>query len=350
MTPSTVNLRRQSLSGWGIFALVAVLLCFGALNVAVRATWHKVEDGVLWENRPEGVVAVDLSPLSSAAAAGIRAGDVLIAVDGTPIEEQRDVDRLLSRADGGATLAYTVLRLGEHRMLSVPVTSAPRGHTTLYFILAGIGFFTLVIGASVRLRRPRDQATLHFFWLCLAFFGTLTFSFSRLDRLDWYFYWADLVATLMLGPLFLHFTLVFPERPGSWIRGRGKRLRPILYLPAALLGAANVLAVGRMPLNPAAYSRLLTVADQIEPLYLSLYMIAGWVVLLRARDRVRPRPRPAGSCDGSSGGRRSASGPSRSATPCRMRSRCACRSRWSCRSSRSASSRWRSPRRSSGTG
>ena len=48
--------------------------------------------------------------------------------------------------------------------------------------------------------RPENQATLHFFWLCLAFFGTLTFSFSRLDRLDWYFYWADVVATLLLAP------------------------------------------------------------------------------------------------------------------------------------------------------
>ena len=65
---------------------------------------------------------------------------------------------------------------------------------TLYFILASIGIFTLLVGSSVRLRRANDPATLHFFWLCLAFFGTLTFSFSRLDRLDWYFYWADVVS------------------------------------------------------------------------------------------------------------------------------------------------------------
>ena len=39
-------------------------------------------------------------------------------------------------------------------------------------------FSTGVVGASVRLRRPEHQATLHFFWLCIAFFGVLAFSFT----------------------------------------------------------------------------------------------------------------------------------------------------------------------------
>ena len=56
----------------------------------------------------------------------------------------------------------------------------------MYFVLAAVGLFTLLVGASVRLRRPRDQATLHFFWLCVAFFGAFTFSFNGpFDRLDW---------------------------------------------------------------------------------------------------------------------------------------------------------------------
>ena len=84
----------------------------------------------------------------------------------------------------------------------------------MYFVLAAVGLFTLLVGASVRLRRPRDQATLHFFWLCVAFFGVFTFSFNGpFDRLDWVFYWGDAVAIALLPPLLLHFTLVFPERP-----------------------------------------------------------------------------------------------------------------------------------------
>ena len=86
----------------------------------------------------------------------------------------------------------------------------------MYFVLASVGLFTLLVGAAVRVRRPRDQATLHFFWLCVAFFGAFTFSFNGpFDRLDWVFYWGDAIATPLLAPLLLHFMLVFPERPAS---------------------------------------------------------------------------------------------------------------------------------------
>ena len=287
MKDQTHRTQRRPLAGWGLFALVGVLLCFGALNIAVRATSHKLEDGVLWESRPEGVTAADVAARGGAMAAGIRPGDVLVAIDGASIETVEEVQRALGSATRSDPLSYTVLRLGAQQMLNVEVAPVPGGNPTLYVIGAAIGIFTLLVGASVRLRRPSDPATLHFFWLCLAFFGTLTFSFSRLDRLDWYFYWADVVATLLLAPLFLHFTLAFPDRPSAWLRGPGQRLLALLYAPAGLLFAINVVAVGRLPRNTQLYSRILTVLDQIEPLYLSLFMIAGLVVLTRAMDRVR---------------------------------------------------------------
>ena len=82
----------------------------------------------------------------------------------------------------------------------------------MYFVLAAVGLFTLLVGASVRLRRPDDQATLHFFWLCVAFFGVFTFSFNGpFDRLDWVFYWGDAVAMVLLPPLLLDFTAEFPS-------------------------------------------------------------------------------------------------------------------------------------------
>jgi two-component system, NtrC family, sensor kinase len=287
MNDSSSRLGRQPLSGWGIFALVGVLLCFGALNIAVRATWHKLEDGVFWQARPEGVVAGDVAARSAAMAAGIRPGDVLIAVDGTPVESPETVERAVRQSKGSDRIAYTVLRLGQHQMLTLQVAQAPGGNARLYFVLAAIGIFTLLVGASVRLRRRHDAATLHFFWLCLAFFGTLTFSFSRLDRLDWYFYWADAVATALLAPLFLHFTLVFPDRPGSWGRSAGKKFGPFLYALAPVLVGANIVAVGRLPLNPSFYSRVLTTLDHFEPLYLSFFMAAGLAVLVRAMGMVR---------------------------------------------------------------
>ena len=99
----------------------------------------------------------------------------------------------------GPTARYTVLRLGAREVVDVRVAPIPNGARPFYFLLASIGIFTLLVGGAVRLRRPRDPATLHFFWLSVAFFGLFTFSFSgRLDRLDWIFYWGDAVSILLL--------------------------------------------------------------------------------------------------------------------------------------------------------
>ncbi len=184
-----------------------------------------------------------------AAAVGIQRGDLLLAINDRPIEDPADVVEILHGAGRGETLRYTVLRLGSRDVIDVRVAPIPGGPGILYFLLAGVGTFTLLVGGAVRLRRPRDPATLHFLWLSVAFFGVFTFSFSgRLDRLDWVFYWADEMSILALPPLFLHFTLVFPERPAGWTaRALGRVLEVVNYAPALVLGLARVVSRGREP-------------------------------------------------------------------------------------------------------
>ena len=50
---------------WGRPALpilvVSVLLCLGLANIASRATWREVEDGVLWRLTAEGVAASEIA-------------------------------------------------------------------------------------------------------------------------------------------------------------------------------------------------------------------------------------------------------------------------------------------------
>ena len=221
-------------------AVVAVLLCLAALNIAGRAAWSEMEDGVLWAASTGDLTAREIAPGSPAERAGLRAGDVLMAIDRKPVDSIDDVVAALHTATDGQALSYTVLRMQSQELISVAVAPIPSGPLGLYYVLAAVGIFALLVGASVRLRRPENQATLHFFWLSIAFFGVLAFSFSgRLDALDLVFYWGDVVAMLLLPPLFVHFALVFPERPGSWARSEaGRTLLPILYLPALLLFGA----------------------------------------------------------------------------------------------------------------
>ena len=158
----------------------------------------------------------------------------------------------------------------------------------MYFVLASVGLFTLLVGAAVRVRRPRDQATLHFFWLCVAFFGAFTFSFNGpLDRLDWVFYWGDAVAQALLPPLLLHFMLVFPERPGpravATARLRAQLAVPLLYLPALALGTGRIVALTRGTANGPLFSRLLGLLDRVAAGRIcSSARVVALIVLVRA--------------------------------------------------------------------
>ena len=278
-------------SNWSWFAalgVVIVLLVLGAANVAVRATWHELEDGVLWVSRAQGVTAGELSDRSSAARAGVRVGDVLLAIDGTPVEDPGDVVAVAHRAASGEQFTYTLLRLGTREVVQVQLSPIPQGNSVLYFVLAAVGILTLLVGAMVRIRRPGDQSSLHFFWLTVAFFGVFTFSLAgRFDTLDWVFYWADVVATLVLPPLLLHFTLVFPDRSGAWARTpAGVRVLPLLYVPALILGATRIIAIVRLDANSDLVS-VIGWLDKVEPAYFALCVGGGLLVLLRALAHVR---------------------------------------------------------------
>ena len=64
--------------------LVAVLICLASVNVVVRANWTEIVDGVLWSDLSEGVTAVAIGEGEAGQIAGIRRGDVLLAIDGIP--------------------------------------------------------------------------------------------------------------------------------------------------------------------------------------------------------------------------------------------------------------------------
>jgi two-component system NtrC family sensor kinase len=282
----------RTLRRWGAqslpVAVVTGLLALGAANVTSRAAWREVEDGVLWAGRVEGVVAAEIADGTPAAAVGMRRGDLLLAIDDQPIDDPADVVERLHSAGRDTTLRYTVVRSGSRDVIDLRVAPVPGGPGILYFLLAGVGAFTLLVAGAVRLRRPRDPATLHFLWLSAAFFGVFTFSFSgRLDRLDWVFYWADVVAILLLPPLFLDFTVVFPDRARHGRSAGYRRLfSTVVYAPAVVLGVARALAVARSSSDAGQFVRVSAALDRLELLYLALCFLGGAAVLGWAISRV----------------------------------------------------------------
>jgi two-component system, NtrC family, sensor kinase len=270
-------------------AVTLALLALGLANVVSRATSAEVEDGVLWVERAVGVVAAEVASPSAGSRAGVKPGDILIAIDNQPIEGRADVIALQHASRPGDRHTYSLLRLGDQEIASVSLAPMPSGAGLFYYVLAAVGIFTLLVGAAVRARRPTDQATLHFFWLSVAFFGLFTFSFSgRLDRVDWVFYWGDAIAVMVLPPLFLHFALVFPERPHMpGYSALLARWLPAVYLPGAVLGSTRALAVLRSGLDPEYFVRVIALLDRLEYIYLAVFLGAGLAVLLRALSRAR---------------------------------------------------------------
>ena len=286
--PSVSDARRSAwLKSTVHLAVVAALLCLAAVNLRVRATFNELEDGVLWKVTNGSVVAAEVAEGTPAAALGIQRGDVLEAIDGVPVDSERQVVDALHAAKRGDTLRYTILRMDDARLLDVGLAPIPSGSRGKYFILASVGIFTLLVGAAVRLRRPENQATLHFFWLTVAFFGVLGLSpAGRFDTLDWIFYWGDAIAMVLLPPLFVHFALIFPERSDSWMRSdAGRRLLPFLYLPALLLGAGRIAILLRA--NGAVVADTLLRLERIEILHLAVSLVAALALMIRALGRVR---------------------------------------------------------------
>jgi PAS domain S-box-containing protein len=268
-------------------ALAAAFVCLAVINIALVKTWTgELEDGVLWRQEGSNVVAIEVAPGTAGARAGLEPRDVLLLIDGREIQTPRDVETMLhARPEPSRT--YVVKRATVDLPFALELRGTPVAAHGLYYSLALVGILAIAVGASVRLRRPHDPATLHFFWLTVAFFGVLAFTPSgRYDHLDYFFEWADLVARLVLPPLFVHFALVFPERAHPWTRSAsGRWLTALVYVPAVVLGVVRVLLViGRLP------APSLTALEQVERLayaYLAVCLILGLALMMRALRRLR---------------------------------------------------------------
>jgi PAS domain S-box-containing protein len=270
-------------------AVAVVLVALAIINIALVKTWRpEREDGVLWRQAGPAVVAAEVAPEGAGARAGIQPGDGLVGIDGHVVDRVDGVWQIIHGTPEGRALSYQVRRGSSTLTLLIELESPPGVVPGLYYSLALVGILAIVIGASVRLRRPHDPATLHFFWLAVAFFGVLSFTPSgRYDRLDYFFEWADLVARLVLPPLFLHFALVFPERPRPWVRTvAGRRLLPLLYVPAAVLGVSRALIVaGRLAVPDVSLT-----LDRIERAsyaYLAVCLLGGLFIMVRALRKLR---------------------------------------------------------------
>jgi PAS domain S-box-containing protein len=267
-------------------ALLSVaLLVFAVINYQQRRLYQLPDDGVSWVDSAGGVTAWIVTPEGPARRAGIREGDRLEAINGKPIKHSPDAVREIFHAGVWSQVTYQLQRNSEE--FQTQLVLAPQATSkSLRNYLELVGLLYLLIGTFMLFRRWTAPKALHFYVFCLASFVLYSFSYTgKFNLFDWTIYWLDAAALLLQPALFLHFCLSFPERL-SIFRER-RYVIPLLYVPAVVMGAAQVLVATGILVFPLPLLQVRWLVDRIEMIYLAAYFLAGALALQYAYTRIR---------------------------------------------------------------
>ena len=102
----------------------------GWLGVQIQAIDSELAEGFGRENNSGALVASIIED-SPAEKAKFQAGDIVIEFDGKPIDEMRDLPRIVAETSAGDTVDVLIVRDGEEKTLSVLVDPYPEEGATL---------------------------------------------------------------------------------------------------------------------------------------------------------------------------------------------------------------------------
>jgi two-component system NtrC family sensor kinase len=262
--------------------LAAVI--FAWLNFVQRSRYDMVDDGVAWSDSPSGIEAWKVVPDSPASEAGIRAGDILLAINDAPVPNASHVARRLFRAGLWTQLRYKISRNGEEFETRL-ITTPPHKTLSVENYLRVVGLLYLFIGLFIFIRRWNAPRAIHFYIFCLVSFILYSFQYSgKLDTFDLEVYWSSVVARLLAPALLLHFALVFPERSES-ARKSLLKFAAVYAPPLVLLFVHILVSVDALGFVPTTRSRV--ALDQIELSFLGAYFLAAGLVFHLSHRRSR---------------------------------------------------------------
>src|SRR6266851_665043 len=294
---------------WLLLIVAALLITAGGLNFSQRVRFQinpsrfqaPPTDGVAWVDTVQGVVVKTVQPGSAAARARIIPGDRLLAVSmtgrkcddlarGTKCEQiakSQDVQIYLDAARVGGEIHYLIERPSypeEARTYYADLDSlaAIQNWTARDVYLNLIGLVYLCVGLFVVFKQGgRAPFVLHFASLSLAaFVFTFYTPIGTFKDLDLAIAFLRSAGFIMFGPLFLHFSAIYPVRYHLFERRRWRSL--LLYVPAAVLlaGAAVVFLRDQLVRVLPAARRLLYYPPEFAVVYSKATVIQFTVALL----------------------------------------------------------------------
>ena len=272
--PASKSMNRESQSRFVavvLFLLTVAAVVFAGFNFQAEHRITAPDDGVLWTERNGHLIADQVRSDGPGAKAGVKPGDVLVAVNGRDVNNTAGLERQMYGAGVWSKASYTLSRqsvvLDSHVILEPADRSLNNWLRLIALIYLGIGVYVL-------LRRWTAPGSTHFYIFCLVSFVAYSFKYTgKLDAFDWEVYWGNIVAWLLQPALFLHFVLTFPEKR-QFVRQR-PWLLSLAYIPGAILLGRHVLAL-RVAQASGSLGRNM---DREEMAYGATLFIAAAVVL-----------------------------------------------------------------------
>ena len=267
-----------------LFILTVAAVCFAIINFRHQKIDTLPEDGVVWVDRTASdgqdvVRALHVTAGGEADNAGIRVGDTLLEISGNPVHKSIDVPRVLQQIGAWSQARYE-LRRGNVQLPALVVIGERVPDRAIYYQYV-VGVVYLMIGLFVYYRRVSAPRSVHFYVLCLLSFVLSCFHYTgKLSAFDQSIYWGNVAASIFAPTVFLHFSLVFPDRV-RWLARRGSAL--LLYIPGAFLMAVYVLVAKGMLRVAASPIEVNWFLDRAALLFLSgVYLLGTLVLALKA--------------------------------------------------------------------
>jgi PAS domain S-box-containing protein len=257
----------------------AGLFVLAILNFRQERLFQQPDDGVWWREAAGGLQAERVLPGQPGQRAGVKAHDLLTAVNDAPVTRVPDLERSLYHTGSYGQAYYTIIR--DRIPLDTPVKVIPVPlDRSLALGLRVIGLIYLFIGFYVLFRRWGAPRATHFYLFCLVSFALYALKYTgQLDGLDQVVFWSNALAESLQPALFLHFALSFPEERFKNIRRRW--LLPVVYAPGVGLLGLWVMALTQWQATGLLKHRL----DQTATAYDALFYVLAALLFLRAYSR-----------------------------------------------------------------
>jgi serine protease Do len=97
----------------------------GFIGVQMQAVTKEIAEAIGLKE-PRGALVAEALKDGPAAKAGVRTGDTIVAVDGEPVKEAKDLSRKVATVAPGKTLSLTLYRDGKERTVTLEVARQPK--------------------------------------------------------------------------------------------------------------------------------------------------------------------------------------------------------------------------------